>query len=347
MRQYSKLIIPKFVWLFVLSFLAITVNIAAQKPITVIFDTDMGNDVDDVLALDMLYKYQDANIINLAAIMNNKGNAYSIPFLHLMNQWYGYPYIPLGNVVNSPVKEGKKKYYVEYVYNLKSADSNNIFSNFRSELKVTPAVELYRKILATQPDRSVVIISVGFSTNLSRLLESQADTYSNLNGAELVSNKVKLLSIMGGDFREQRKPEFNIRLDIKSARHMLENWPGKIYISPWELGASIKFPGETIATGLNYTNRINPLIKAYEYYLPMPYDREVWDLTSVLYAVEPSSKYFKISKSGKVTVDEKGNTFFQRDKKGERYVLSANSKQLQQMKDRMEELVKQKPRKLK
>ena len=30
-----------------------------KKPIPVIFETDMGNDVDDVLALDMLYKLVD------------------------------------------------------------------------------------------------------------------------------------------------------------------------------------------------------------------------------------------------------------------------------------------------
>lgn len=45
----------------------------------------MGNDVDDVLALDMLYKYQDAGKIQLLLISNNKGNAYSAPFIHLMN----------------------------------------------------------------------------------------------------------------------------------------------------------------------------------------------------------------------------------------------------------------------
>ena len=28
----------------------------AAKPVKIIFDTDMGNDVDDVIALDMLYK---------------------------------------------------------------------------------------------------------------------------------------------------------------------------------------------------------------------------------------------------------------------------------------------------
>ena len=31
----------------------------ADAPLTVIIETDLGNDVDDALALDLLYKYQD------------------------------------------------------------------------------------------------------------------------------------------------------------------------------------------------------------------------------------------------------------------------------------------------
>lgn len=345
MRHYKNLLMWKLLVLLI-CLLSIEVNAANKKPVAVILDTDMGNDVDDVLALDMLYKYQDANAIILASIINNKGNAYAVPFLHLMNQWYGYPNIPLGNVADSPVKEGEKVSYVEHVYNFKSTAGDFIFSDYRTHKKSEDAVVLYRKVLAASEDQSVIIISVGFSTNLSNLLASQSDQYSTLSGTELVKKKVRLLSLMGGDFREQRKPEFNIRLDVKSAKDVLENWPGKIYVSPWELGGAVKFSGETIAKGLTYTSKVHPLVKAYEYYLPMPYDREVWDLTSVLYAVEPSSKYFKVSKSGKITVDEKGNTFFKGDKKGQRYILTADVKQLQQMKSRMEELITQKPKNL-
>jgi inosine-uridine nucleoside N-ribohydrolase len=35
------------------------------KPLPVIFETDMGNDIDDALALDMLYKYMDQGKVNI------------------------------------------------------------------------------------------------------------------------------------------------------------------------------------------------------------------------------------------------------------------------------------------
>lgn len=42
-------------------------------PLRVIFDTDMGNDVDDPLALDMLYKAVDRGEITLLGILSSKG----------------------------------------------------------------------------------------------------------------------------------------------------------------------------------------------------------------------------------------------------------------------------------
>src|SRR5690554_1064831 len=59
---------------------------------------------------------------------------------------------------------------------------------------------LYREVLAQQPDNSVTIVSVGFSTNLARLLDTPPDDFSPLTGKELVAKKVKLLCTMAGCF---------------------------------------------------------------------------------------------------------------------------------------------------
>jgi hypothetical protein len=74
-----------------------------HTPAPVIFETDMGNDVDDALALDMLYKYMDQGRINLLAVNSNKNNGYSAAFIQLMNNWYGYPGIPVGKMVNGAI----------------------------------------------------------------------------------------------------------------------------------------------------------------------------------------------------------------------------------------------------
>lgn len=94
-----------------------TGSVAAAEPVRIIFETDMGNDVDDVLALDMLYKYQDAGKIQLLLISNNKGNAYSAPFIHLMNDFYGWSGIPVASSPAEllPQQKEKQPSYVEVV----------------------------------------------------------------------------------------------------------------------------------------------------------------------------------------------------------------------------------------
>ena len=60
------------------------------------------------------------------------------------------------------------------------------------------AANLYRMILASQPDHSVSIVTTGYLNNLKALLQSGPDQYSPLNGMDLVRKKVKLWSCAGG-----------------------------------------------------------------------------------------------------------------------------------------------------
>src|SRR5690606_10395506 len=139
-------------------------NPAMDGAIPVIFETDMGNDIDDALALDMLYKYQDEGKIRLLAISNNKNSAYSIPFLEIMNTWYGYPETSLGTVVNGADSEGDAKNYAQAVCEY-TKEGKTVFEGSSDDVKQVPeSVTLYRKLLSQQPDSSVVLISVGFST---------------------------------------------------------------------------------------------------------------------------------------------------------------------------------------
>ncbi len=90
------------------------------------------------------------------------------------------------------------------------------------------AVAVLRKVLAAQPDNSVVIAQVGFSTNLANLLKSKGDEYSPLTGLELARRKVRLLSVMAGAFElidGNVHLEYNIVEDIPSAKVLVAEWP--------------------------------------------------------------------------------------------------------------------------
>src|SRR5690606_25050822 len=108
----------------------------------------------------------------------------------ILNSWYGYPEIPIGKVINGADSEGDSKNYAQATWE-HQIDGARAFKGTMSENSEIPdAVDLYREILAKQSDGSVTIISVGFSTNIARLLDTPADEYSDLPGMDLVSKKV-------------------------------------------------------------------------------------------------------------------------------------------------------------
>ena len=183
-----------------------------EPPVSLIFDTDMGNDVDDPLALDMLYKAVDRGEIILLGILSSKDTEFSPRYIDMMNTWYGYPEIPVGRVRDGVVL--KRDDYARAVC------ESGLFPRSRRDRDYGDPVTLYRRLLAESPDSSVVVVSVGFSTNLGRLLESWGDKYSPLDGIELVKRKVKFCSVMGGSFGDKPRAEYNIVNDIPNAKRL-------------------------------------------------------------------------------------------------------------------------------
>jgi hypothetical protein len=69
----------------------------------------------------------------------------------------------------------------------------------------------------------------------------------------------------------------------------------------------------------------------------MPYDRQTWDLTSVLYAIEPEKAYFDLSPKGKITIAADGRSVFAAGNGQHQYLVY--KKNQQQVLDRLVELV--------
>src|SRR5215471_13519118 len=79
-----------------------------SAPIPIIFDTDIGNDVDDVLTLSMLHALQTRNHCQLLAVTVTKPDPLAGPFVDLMNTFYGRPKIPIGCIRPSPANKPSK-----------------------------------------------------------------------------------------------------------------------------------------------------------------------------------------------------------------------------------------------
>ena len=293
-----------------------TVPETIVEPIKVIFETDLGNDTDDAIAIDLLHKYADDGVIELLAMNVNKKGLLPAEYADVANTFYGRGDIPIG------VLEGTSHAEDAEDYCSRTLDSADFARSVKDYTKLPAAQNLTRKILSEQPDGSVTIISVGFSTNLARLLDTPADEYSPLTGKELVAQKVKLLSVMAGRF-DGSNAEFNIINDIPAAAKVFDEWPGEIVVSPWELGVQVEYHGVNM-DDLEWC--VHPVAVAYKTFLPMPYDRPMWDPTAVMYGVE-GDKFFTAGPRGKVSVDPEGVTTFAESAEGRHRILSVTGEQ--------------------
>jgi purine nucleosidase len=301
--------------------------VAEAVPVPLVFDTDMGNDVDDVLALGLIHALQSRGHCRLIAVTSSKDHPLSAPFIDAVNTFYGRGDIPVG-AVRGGVTPGQGKYLgmVEAMDGGKARYPHRL----RSGADAPGAVGLLRKALAAEADGSVAVVQVGFSTNLARLLDSPADESSSLNGRDLVARKVRLLSLMFGGFQPEKgkdHKEYNVVQDLAAARKLVADWPTPMVFSGFEIGIAIPYPAESIRRDYSYAKH-HPLAEAYELYEPPPHCRPTWDLTSVLYAVWPDRGYFDLSPPGRVTVAEDGVTAFAASAGGPHRHLTATLDQI-------------------
>lgn len=316
---------------------------AAEEPVRLIFDTDMGNDVDDALALGMIHALQTRKECKLLAVTITKDHQLSAPFVDAVNTFYGRGDIPIG-----VAKDGPTPHPSRFTTLARKRDGEHLrYPHDLTDGNDAPqATKLLRKVLAEQPDESVVIVQVGFSTNLARLLESSADEHSSLNGEDLVKRKVKHVSVMAGAFDKipgtQRHLEYNVVKDIPAAQKLVEEWPTEIIYSGFEIGLSIPYPAESIEQDYRYVQH-HPLVDSYRLYKPPPHNRPTWDLTSVLWAVRPDRGYFDLSPPGRVQVTDDGFTKFQPDPKGTHRHLIVDEQQRARVREALVQLSSQPP----
>ncbi|HIE99811.1 MAG TPA: nucleoside hydrolase [Planctomycetes bacterium] len=329
------------VLLIALSFLVVsTAN--AGEPIPFIFDTDIGNDVDDVLALGMIHSLQTRGACELLAVTITKDHDQCAPFVDAVNTFYGRGDVPIG-VCRSGVTTQQSKFTVLAAE--KTGGADRYPHDLRSGKQAPAAVAVLRRALASQDDGSVVIAQVGFSTNLADLLTSPGDEISPLTGVELAKKKVRLLSVMAGAFapiKGKDHYEYNVVKDIAAAQALAKNWPTTIVYSGFEVGLAATYPAASIDRDYEYVTH-HPLKQAYYLYNPPPHNRPTWDLTSVLYGVYPEAGYFDVSPAGTVTVGEKGLTGFAAAEHGRHRYLIMSDLQRERVVEALVQLSSQPP----
>ena len=262
--------------------------------VPIIFDTDIGTDVDDAGALAILHILADKGEAEILATISANQNRWCAPAIDVINTYYGREDMPIGCSKTGPNPE-------EWYH-----DSVGDFPHDLSSSEDAPdAVELYRKILASEPDNSVTIVVVGWLTNMADLLNSKPDKYSQLAGRELVEAKVKELVSMGGRWPNSPKGEgeYNFHMDGAAAYKVISDWPGKIMFTG--LGKDVMTGGQLVAEG----PKDNPVPAFYRNFFKghKVSERSSWDLIAVLYAVRGLSDYFTVVSEGKCVGQKDGS----------------------------------------
>ncbi len=265
-----------------------------RKPVAIIFDTDMGTDVDDAGALAILHVMADQGEAEVLATMSANRNRWCAPALDAINTYYGRADLPIGCSRTGPDPE-------EWYHQSVGAFPHDLTHSDQAP----DAVALYRQILAAQPDHSVTIVVVGWRTNMAELLKSRPDQYSALAGRELVEAKVKELVSMGGRWPNSPKDEgeYNFTMDGAAAHKVICDWPGKIMFTG--LGKDVMTGGRLVAQG----PKDNPVPAFYRNFFDeyKVSERSSWDLVAVLYAVRGLSGYFTAVSGGKCVGREDGS----------------------------------------
>ena len=265
----------------------------------------MGPDYDDVGAITLLHAFADSGYINiLATVASTKYEGVAAVF-NVLNTYFNRPGLLIGVPKGKALELKDKQHWTDtlllkYPHKIKKND------------EALSATEVYRKSLASQPDSSVTIITVGFLTNLADLLQSAPDKYSTLTGKALVKKKIRQLVCMAGSFPAGN--EWNVRMDAAASKIVFDNWGTPILFSGVEIGF-------TIRTGLplisNENIKDSPVKDVYRLSIPLSLQdsagRMSWDQTAVLIAVKGYKPWWNIQ-TGKIKVAEDGsNTWENRD----------------------------------
>ena len=276
--------------------LSLGLSARAGEPVRLILDSDIYCDYDDVGAFAVAHAYADEGKCEIIACGSCTRHNCSVAAIEILNRWYGRPDIPVGALkeICSETVRGHRK-YTELVSKYPG------WYRYRSCEDAPDAVEVYRKALAAQPDGSVVLCTVGFMSNVRRLLESKGDAFSPLDGTALVARKCRAWYAMA--CRWPKGHECNSRYDGVSSKIAFEKCPVPIVFLDWNYGTKVE-SGAKLANDPTAQGPVADLFRAtLNEKERAGKGHKSWDQLTVIAAVEGWEKDFACERGTYVMTD--------------------------------------------
>ena len=213
-----------FLGLYFLLAAAAPVTAAEPAKLPVIFDTDIGTDIDDAYALATLMHRADLQLLGVTTVSSD-----TIARARLAAKFLARAGGPWGEV---PVYAG----IATDTQYMKQVDWAKGFSS--PSLHESGAVDFMRREIAARPGQ-VTVIAVGELTNVAALLQSEPG----------IAKKIRAIALMGGSIHRgyasgsSPEPEWNIKSNAQAAQLVFRSGV-PLLVAPLDSTAELKLSPE-------------------------------------------------------------------------------------------------------
>ena len=313
------------------------------SPVGVAFDASL-DDVDQVLALAMLYGFEGRRQVRVQAVSTSRFNLLYAAFLDVVARFYGgeQPGDVTSNRVPAPIgmsATGKREIneaapMVSAVLAKHVGNGKGYPRGIAALNDTADPVALIRNALSAQVDQNGAVVLAGTPVNLLGLVALP-------DGRDWASRKVRVLSIAAGRFAGGSVDPL-IRRDVAGFRTLLAEWPAPIVMVGAEMNEALPFPGHSLESGTAWAPN-HPIVDAYRAYGPMPNNAPSRALAAVLHAVSPADSYYETSPPGEITIGNDGRTTFSPSPVGRHRYLIPKPDQKERVLQKYVELVTAQP----
>jgi inosine-uridine nucleoside N-ribohydrolase len=222
---------------------------SAPKPAAVLFDTDIGTDIDDAYALALFVHRPDFELLGVTTVSSDAVARARLAAKLLSIAGGKWADVPVYAGISTPAQYMKQ---VEWAAGFSSPS-----------LHESGGIEFMRRTIEARPGE-VTVIAVGELTNVAALLDSDP----------AIARKIRAIALMGGAIYRgyapgsKPEPEWNIRSNAKAARRVFTSGV-PLLVAPLDSTADLKLTPEMrvriFATGTQLNDALGALDQVWRY----------------------------------------------------------------------------------
>jgi purine nucleosidase len=196
----------------------------ARHPVPVIFDTDIGTDIDDAYALAVLMQRPELQVLGVTTVSSDAVARARLAAKLLAVAGGKWAKLPVYAGISTPIQYMKQ---VEWAQGFESPN-----------LHTSGGVDFMRREIDRRPGE-ITIIAVGELTNVAALLDAEPG----------IARKIRAIALMGGAIYRgyapgsKPEPEWNIKSNAAAARTVFTSGV-RLLVAPLDSTADLKMTPE-------------------------------------------------------------------------------------------------------